>query len=563
MRADSLRPLRAVPLLAAMALISTAAGRAQPPAASASAPGDPVARIIAEERAHSHIAETVQILSDEFRARLTGSPALARAEDWVQDRLGQWGLANARLEPWGSFGRGWTLVGWSAEMVAPERQPLAILPKAWSPGTRGAVVGDAVWLDAPDLASLEKYKGKLRGKVVMLDPPIEVRPHLEPAATRMSDAELLARANASAPIIRPPNRSDDPATIAWRNRRLFSLQKLAFLKEEGAALLVNTSRRDGGILDAEPADVPWPFDPAVPQTIVLRSAQPYDRGAAAIPQVVMAVEDYNRILRLLAGGASIRLAIEIAARWSDGDGVERNVIAEIPGGDKADEVVMLGAHLDSWHGGGGATDNAAGVAVMMEAARILEALNLKPRRTIRIALWTGEEEGALGSRAYVRTHFGEGIEGDRRDAGNTVIHPTSLAEVRRKPDYEKFDAYFNLDAGSGKIRGVDLQGIESARPIFREWLKPFRTIGAETLSIEGAYGSDHESFSEIGLPAFQFIQDRLDYFTVTHHSNQDVFDRVRVEDLKQAAIIVAAFAYQTAMRDRRLPRAAAFEEQAR
>jgi Zn-dependent M28 family amino/carboxypeptidase len=333
--------------------------------------------------------------------------------------------------------------------------------------------------------------------------------------------------------------------------------------------LVDASRAgDGGTIFVQQASVPQPclenpFAPGAPKQI-----QAYDKMAPQIiPQVVLAVEHYNRIARMIEAGEKVKMNVDLAVEWQDKDPMGYNTVAEIPGSDLKDEVVMLGGHMDSWHAGTGATDNGAGVAVAMEAMRILQALNLKPRRTIRVALWTGEEQGLLGSKAYVTEHFGK-LETPAAPAGAPVASASPAPSpapgvLVTKPDYEKFSSYFNLDNGTGKIRGVYLQGNEAVRPLFRQWLMPFRdrpedktgpVWGATTLSISNTGGTDHLSFDAIGLPGFQFIQDEIEYDTRTHHSNEDVFDRIQGDDLKQAATIMAAFIYNAAMQDEKLPR---------
>jgi Zn-dependent M28 family amino/carboxypeptidase len=267
----------------------------------------------------------------------------------------------------------------------------------------------------------------------------------------------------------------------------------------------------------------------------------------------VAVEHYNRIVRLLQAGEKVKMTVDLGVDWQDADPMGYNTIAEIPGSDLKDEIVMLGGHMDSWHSGTGATDNGAGVAVAMEAVRILQALNLKPRRTIRVGLWSGEEQGLLGSRAYVAEHFGR-METVPAGGPATSSSPAPAPKLVTKPDYEKLSVYFNLDNGTGKIRGVYLQGNEGVRSLFREWLTPFRDMGAATLSISNTGGTDHLAFDAIGLPGFQFIQDEIEYDTRTHHSNQDVFDRIQADDMKQAATIIAAFVYKAATRDEKMPR---------
>ncbi|PYS92322.1 MAG: peptidase M28 [Acidobacteria bacterium] len=526
-------------------------------------PNDPIERIKSEEKDHSQVMETLSYLSDVIGPRLTASPNMKRACDWTRDKLAAWGLSNAHLESWGPFGRGWTLKRFSAEVVEPQAIPLIAYPKAWSPGLARPLMADVVYVDAKNEAELrEKYAGRLKGAIVLTGPVREIGARFTPEATRRDEKNLLALADAPDPASVPPRRFQQ--TPEQRTAAEFNITKLKFYQSEGAALLVDPGRGDDGTVFVQQATVPvlQPFD------------TPFERRIAAwqkdappiLPQVIVAAEHYNRIVRMLRAGEHVRMAVNLEVQFQDQDLNGYNTVAEIPGTDPQlkDEVVMLGGHMDSWHAGTGATDNGAGVAVAMEAVRILKALNLQPRRTIRVALWTGEEQGLLGSRAYVKQHFGEvvapsptpqpsppGPAEAKPAAAPTATPPPKLVT---KPEYDKFDAYFNLDNGTGKIRGVYMQGNESVRSIFRTWLTPFRDMGAETLTMSNTGGTDHLSFDAIGLPGFQFIQDEIDYDARTHHSNMDVFDRVQADDMKQAAAIMAAFVYQTAMRDEKLPR---------
>jgi hypothetical protein len=515
--------------------------------------------------------QTLSYLSDVIGPRLTASPGMKRSNEWTRDQLTKWGLQNAHLEAWGPFGRGWSLKRFSAQVSEPLSIPLIAYPKAWSPGTNGPFTAEVVYVDAKDEADLQRFKGKLKGAIVLTGTMREVKAHFEPTGTRRDEKDLLSLADAPEP--RSAGRRFSPEQ---RAALLFTTRKYQFFQDEGAALLVDASRAgDGGTIFVQSATVPQPvtedsFRPNAPRLI-----QPYEKTAPKIvPQVVVAVEHYNRIARMIEAGEKVKMTVDLAVDWQDADPMGYNTVAEIPGTDLKDEVVMLGGHMDSWHAGTGATDNGAGVAVAMEAVRILQALNLKPRRTIRIALWTGEEQGLLGSKAYVAEHFGR-IETPASASGATsaVGQPTSApgqlsaqspapapaaspvpGVLVTKPEYEKFSSYFNLDNGTGKIRGVYLQGNESVRPLFRQWLMPFRDMGAATLSISNTGGTDHLSFDAIGLPGFQFIQDEIEYDTRTHHSNQDVFDRIQADDMKQAATIMAAFVYKAATRDEKLPR---------
>ncbi len=568
-------------------LVSPCTALAQQPAAAATTassteattpakdPNDPIERIKDEGMNRSQIMQTLSYLSDVIGPRLTASPGMKRSNEWTRDQLTKWGLQNAHLEAWGPFGRGWTLKRFSAQVSEPLNIPLIAYPKAWSPATDGPLTAEVVYVDAKDEADLQRFKGKLKGAIVLTGKMREVKANFEPMGTRLNEKELLELADAP-----EPQGSGRRRNAAFRAAQFFTARKYQFFQDEGAAMLVDASRTgDGGTIFVQSAIVPQPVTEASFAQNAPRLIQSYDKTAPKIaPQVVIAVEHYNRIARMIEAGEKVKMTVDLAVEWQDADPMGYNTIAEIPGSDLKDEVVVLGGHLDSWHAGTGATDNGAGVAVAMEAVRILQALNLKPRRTIRVALWSGEEQGLLGSKAYVAEHFGR-IETratttagstpstlstlSTSPAGSTVAASsgavasapaTTAGMLVTKPEYEKFSAYFNLDNGTGKIRGVYLQGNEFVRPLFRQWLAPFREMGAATLSITNTGGTDHLSFDAIGLPGFQFIQDEIEYDSRTHHSNQDVFDRIQGDDMKEAATIMAAFIYNTAMRDEKLPR---------
>jgi hypothetical protein len=610
-----------LPLLSLHAQQSAATSKDQPPPRDAASPAattsaaksarDAIDRIKEEGLKRSQVMETLSYLTDVIGPRLTGSPAMKRANTWTRDKLASWGLENAHLEAWGKFGRGWSLKRFSAQVVEPQCIPLIAYPKAWSPGTGGPLVASVVLLDASTEADLARYKGKLAGAIVLTSSIRNLAARFEPLATRLSDSDLLALADApesgrggfgrrpGPPAPGDQQRSSGGITVAGgasssgngngtapttsaggpsdptqqgpsprgRGPSPFARRKLQFLIEEGAAVLVEPSAQgDGGTLFVASASIPVPVSPAssAPAPGASRPTYHDPNAPATLPQVVLATEHYNRLVRMLQQGEALRMEIDLSVAFHDDDLMAYNTIAEIPGTDLKDELVMLGGHMDSWHSGTGATDNAAGVAVAMEAVRILRALDLKPRRTVRIALWTGEEQGLLGSRGYVSEHFKKVPRPRADDSGNRTPaaeaasapapEPASAADAVPKPEYAGFSAYFNLDNGTGKIRGVYLQGNEAARPIFRRWLQPFRDMGATTLSIANTGGTDHLSFDGVGLPGFQFIQDRVEYGTRTHHSNQDVYDRIQADDMKQAAVIMAAFVYNTAIHDEKLPR---------
>lgn len=518
--------------------------------ALAQTPEDPIAKIRDEGMNRSQVMTTLSYLTDVIGPRLTATPALKRANEWTKEELTRYGLQNAHLEKWGPFGRGWTLEGFSAEMRVPDVRPLEAYPKAWSPNVE---VKDAevVWVNAANMTELAAYKGKLRGKVVLSGPVKEVKPHFEPEATRRTDKELLDMADADLPTPRVGRSAESPAMRARLRTAAFNAQKNVFFKDEGVALILDASRAgDGGNIFVQQASGAAVVDTSSIDAFYASMPKVWDASAPpVIPQLAMGVEQYNRIARVLKTGQPVKISVKLDVKFHTEDLNAYNTIAEIPGTDKKDEIVMLGGHLDSWHGATGATDNAAGVAVCMEAVRILKACGLQPRRTIRVALWSGEEQGLYGSEAYVKEHFGEVVKEDAKP-GATPLPP----KVKVKPEWSKLSAYYNLDNGAGKIRGVYMQGNEGVRTIFRPWLAPFKDLGANTLTLENTGGTDHLSFDAVGLPGFQFIQDELEYNTRTHHSTQDLYDRAPTDDMKQAATLMATFIYQTAMRDGMIPR---------
>jgi carboxypeptidase Q len=495
-----------------------------------------VHRIRDEALNHSQIMDLVGYMTDVTGPRLTGSPQLKRAEEYARDKLKEWGIPNAHLEAWGPFGRGWSLEGFTANMTAPGFSPLIAYPKAWSPGTNGTVRGEVVLLDASSPPDLEKYKGKLKGKIILFSPARHVDPLFEPQAHRQTDEELQRLANAQ-----PPGEPQ-PFQFSQEQRAAEELayRKWQLVQSEGAAVVIQPSFRDAGTVYVTSATVPYP--PDVPFD---KRVQAWDLSKPAIlPQVVVAAEQYNRMLRLLAHGIFVEMEVDIAARFYESDSMSYNVIAEIPGTDLKDEVVMVGGCIDSWHAGTGATDNAGGAATALEIMRILKTLGLRPRRTIRIGLWSAEEQNRLGSLAYVAEHLGKKIH-----------EPDGRVRFEFNPGSEKFSAYFNLDYGTGRIRGIYLQGNEAARPVFRPLLGPLGDLGASTLSISNIGASDHISFDEIGVPGFQFIRDYMEGTdTRAPHTNMDVYDHVLGDDLKQSAAVAASLIYELAMRDEKLPR---------
>jgi carboxypeptidase Q len=503
-----------------------------------------VSAIKAEAMNHSQVMEILSYLSDVYGPRLTWSPEYKEAAQWANTKLKEWGLQNVHYENWAPVGKGWTLKKFSAQVTSPRAFPLTAYPKAWSPSIKGTLRSEVVYLNAKTDADLEKYKGKLKNAVVFLDEARPLRAHFQADATRLTDSALASYANAGPP--QGGGMPDSAMISRFIKQMQFSAGKLAFCQKEGAAVIVSNAGGDDGTVftqGASTSHVPQGlgdlFDPA---------SSPYsDKATKIVPQISVASENYNRVMRMIDKGQKVQIELSLEAEMTKADS-GFNIIAEIPGTDLKDEIVMIGGHFDSWQAGTGATDNGTGSAVCLEAVRILEKLGLKPRRTIRIGLWGGEEQGLDGSRAYVAQHFAE-QEGDFM----SVMMGRGGA-IKKKAEYDKFSVYFNNDNGSGKSRGVWLQGNEAARSIFRVWLSRFNDPTAQTLSLSNTGGTDHLSYDAVGLPGFQFIQDPIDYGTRTHHSNMDVWDRAQEDDLKQASAMMAAFAFNAAMQDAKFPR---------
>ncbi len=499
-------------------------------------------RIRSEEMNHSEAAATLEGLTDYCGARLSWSPEFQAAAAWVMNKLKSWHLENVHEEEFAPSGKPWSIKRFSAHMIEPRVVPLIGVAKAWSPGTNGTVQGPAVYLDIKSDSDFARYKGKLRKTFVFISDVKPMEMNFNPMATRVPDSTLLKLANAAPGAARRRGGpfADTAMMRHFREEARLAGKKLEFCIQERAYAIIDETRGDGGTIMTGAASVPQPeTTPGTP----MRRVSAYEADAPKIlPQVSLAGEQYNRIVRLLKQNIPVKLEMELDVDMPDKPVPGMNVIGEIPGTDLKDEVVMVGGHLDSWHPGTGACDNGTGAVTAMEAIRILAALDVKPRRTIRVALWGGEEQGLFGSKAYVAQHFGE-REGES-------FNPSG--PLKPKPDYDKFCAYFNDDNGSGRFRGIYLQGDEEARPIFRAWLTPFADLGASTVSAANTGGTDHLSFDAIGLPGFQFIQDPLEYGR-TYHTNFDVYERASESDLKQSATIMASFAYDAAMREQKLP----------
>ncbi len=497
---------------------------------------DMVSKIRQEAFHRSQVMDTFSHLTETIGPRLTNSPAMAQANAWTRSRFNDWGLVNVHDEAFDDFGRGWEFTSASVEMLGQRVQPLHALPKAWTPGTNGPVEGELIQVDIKKLADLEQYKGKLRGKILLLGDAREYKRGTESDSHR-HDATSLEGLQA---FTIPKTAEEDRAKRVkeYSERQELGKAVNAFFVEEGALAAISISGWDNGII---------------------RVAGGGSRRAgesAGIPELAMIAEHFNPLVRALKDKQSVKLRVDVQARFTDDSNQPgHNTLAEIRGSSKADEIVMLGAHMDSWHTGTGAADNAAGVAVMMEAMRILKAVGAKPKRTIRVALWSGEEQGLIGSQAYVAQHFARYPE--PTDAAQKAL-PASLREptgaLQKLRDYDKFQVYFNMDNGSGRFRGIYAQENMAAMPIFEAWLKPFNDVGATTVVSRNTGSTDHISYDRVGLPGFQFVQDRLDYFSNVHHSHLDTWDHAEAEDLKQAAAIVASFVYNAAMREERFPR---------
>ena len=507
-----------------------------------------IAQIRDEGLNRSQVMDHVSWLSDVYGPRLTGGPGIMQASDWAIKKFGEWGLVNAHRETW-AFGKGWSLVRFSAHMVEPQVQPLVGFPGSWSPGTKGPVVAEVVRVQIDTEADFEKYRGKLAGKIVLTQPERPVAMLEGTIVHRMGEKEIEEAV--TTPIPRPraggPGRgrgadaNDDPSTSSGRGNAQALRGRIAqFFKAEG---VVATFDRGGdNVFASVGSDLSFQQQRTDGGTIFPTGNQ--SRGPDAgtgVPGVTLAVEHYNRMVRILAKNIPVRVELNLETKFYDEATPNGfNTIAEIPGTDPVlkDEVVILGAHFDSVAAATGATDNATGSAAMMEAMRILKAIGAKPRRTIRIALWGGEEEGLLGSRAYVREHFAD---------------PATMAV---KPEHAKVAAYFNSDNGTGRVRGVWMQSNLAVRPIFEQWIAPLKDLGVVALAPRSVSSTDHVSFDNVGLPGFQFMVDRLEYQSRTHHSTMDVYDRVQRDDMVQQATVIAIFAYDAAMRDEKLPRKA-------
>ncbi|MHB8055365.1 MAG: M20/M25/M40 family metallo-hydrolase [Candidatus Aminicenantales bacterium] len=527
------------PIILAVLLVSPAAhSQVRPPDAADAAM---LNRIWLEGTNNSRVMEHLSWLTDVFGPRIPGSPAYMRAAEWAAKRFTELGLAGAVIEPAGELGLGWSYEYVSVHMTAPSYMPIVAYPRPWTGSTKGKISGSPVLAVISSKADMDHFRGKLKDAIVFLKNIRPVHPNFNAPAKRLDDKDFKEMLDTPIPV-KPakPGESKPESGLKWEELE-------EFFKSEGVGVLVEPS--SGGRSDFGTVKVDAYGGDGKDYVTLDQS-----------PRIIMAVEQYNRICRILDLQVPVTLEIEVRTTIYDKDTLGYNVTAEIPGADKKDELVMLGGHLDSWTGGTGAVDDASGCAVAMEAVRILKALGVKPRRTIRAAFWTGEEEGFYGSRGYVARHFGDTdkqsldkLNFDELDK-NWRNPLGASTKILAKPDYGKISGYFNYDNGSGRIRGIYLQENFQVKPIFEEWMKPLKDLGATSIALQNTEGTDHLPFDYIGIPGFQFIQDPLDYFPGLHHTNQDVFDHAVPEDLIQSAIVMAYFVYQTAMREEMLPR---------
>ena len=524
-----MRPNQSAIILLALALPFSGLTQTDKPDASM------MQKIRKEGLENSKVMEIAFNLTDKSGNRLTASPGFMRAANYAKETLAGWGILNAMIDPWGEFGKGWELEKSYVALTAPYFKSLSAYPKAWTSGTKGLKSAEVIVVNAKDSVGLEAFRGQLKGKVIVLDLLVTYKPSFKADAIRYTDSALTQMANAKPQAPRAAINPNDTAALR-RQREQFAARGgggqrgaqsvLNLLKEmaksEGAVALLSSGsvRSHDGTIFAQGGGAYKGNDPE------------------NFLDIALGIEDFNTILRLAKAGVPVKMDVDVKTKFQTKDLQGYNVIAEIPGTDPAlkEEVVMLGAHLDSWQTATGATDNASGSSVMMEVMRILKTLGIQPKRTIRIGLWSGEEQGLLGSRGYVKKTFGD------------------PATMQLTPAHEKFSSYFNIDNGTGKVRGIYLQGNEACKDIFTQWLAPFNDLGATTVTISNTGGTDHQSFDAVGLPGFQFIQDPIEYDIRNHHSNMDVYDHLIEDDLKQIATVVAAFVYNAAQRDAKLPR---------
>ncbi|NQY64714.1 MAG: M20/M25/M40 family metallo-hydrolase [Alteromonadaceae bacterium] len=486
---------------------------------------------------NSEVMHTLERLTDDIGPRLSGSPQMKKANHWTLKKLEKWGLQNAYLDPF-DFGRGWSHDSASISLISPRDVSLHGIPVAWTPGTKGTITGDVIMFEASSEADLTKYKGKLAGKIIMMGLGRNIEAPENSVFKRYDSGELSKLKDFDV---------NDPASHSpWvtADRRDSSMQRYnfrqtlkTFLKAEKVSGVIYRSWRQGGLINV------FGRDHRVGNTF-------------PVPAIIIEAEHYNLLSRMIDNDKTPKISLNINARFHDEDRNAYNTIAEIPGSDKDAGIVMVGAHLDSWHGSDGAVDNGAGVAVAMEAVRILSELEIKPKRTIRIALWSGEEQGLFGSASYVEKYLATRPKpADKNErALPSYLWKDQGWPIEVKPAHDKFSVYFNMDNGSGRFRGIYTEGNVAVKSTFSSWFDPYSDLSTGTITNQSTSGTDHESFDDVGLPGFQFIQDELDYSSRLHHTHLDSLDHVVESDLKQASVILAGFLYEAAMADERMPR---------
>jgi hypothetical protein len=514
---------RHLPIAAALAALTFSM-----PAVAAPSTDEDVARIIDEGMNHSQAMTTASALMDGIGPRLTNSENHRRAQTWAMEVLRSYGLQNVHQEAF-DFGLGWNLTSYSATMIAP-RSILTVIPVAWSPPTAGTLRGEVVIAPITKEGQFAAWKGKLAGKVVLISAPGESAEPKDSFFKRLTDADVAALDSYDIPHFDPETAKPNP-----NSPRNFQRKLSDFLKAEGAIAMVKIAYRDGKLVSGEGYD--------------------YQPGKVlALPTLEMAQEDYRRLVRLSVTGASPQMELAINASFDDKNLKASNVIAEIPGTDPKAGYVMAGGHFDSWIAGDGATDNGAGSVAVMEAARLIMKLGIKPKRTIRIALWGGEEQGLLGSRAYIEQHLVSRPIDPKLDGMEAYGAWRNAFPITPKPEYKDLKAYFNMDNGSGRFHGIFAEGNVGVTPLLSQWLAPFKGMGADHVVAKKTGGTDHVFMQAVGLPGYQFIQDPLDYGSRVHHSSLDTLDHMRADDMRQASVIIAGMLWQSANSDKELPR---------
>jgi len=493
---------------------------------------DVVTKIRDEGFNRSEVMETLSHLSDGIGPRLTGSPQMLEANEWTKDKLTAWGL-NAHLEAF-EFGRGWSANSIQVFMTSPRKVQLNALPMTWLPGTDRLLEADIIHAPMKDVGDFEKYKGKLQGKIVLINKVPEQKEPTGKQFARFDAASLEAKGQYDVP------QEDKAKNFEDRFLKIMKfLNELDdFLEAEGAVAQVRRAKRSGMIINSD--------------NYLYRKDHP-----ATVPGIALSAEDYDRAVRLLGKTGQVKFSLDVDVTFHEGDNRAYSTIAEIPGKGRRPQIVMAGAHIDSWAGGDGTVDNATGVAVVMEAVRILKAIGVKPKRSIRVGLWGGEEQGLYGSQQYVHDHLA--IRPDGQDERLAYMAPMAKQffggyPVLPQKDHERFSVYFNMDHGSGRIRGIYAEENASAAKIFEDWFRPFHDLGATAVTMNKTYLTDHVAFDQVGLPGFTFINEPLDYFSRLHHTQLDVLNNAYEEDLKQASVVLAGFLYNAAMGDERFPR---------